>query len=91
MIDISNVIADYNKHMEGADLFDQSVSAYRSKIRVKKWYWPIFLYMFLMVQLVPRQKKIIDKKAVVPIDNLRDDCIDNYPQEYNQKKMSPLP
>ena len=45
LINIPEVISNYNKHMGGVDLFDQSVSAYRSKIRVKKWHWPIFLYM----------------------------------------------
>ena len=114
MIDIPNVIAYYNKHMGGVDLFDQSVSAYRSKIRVKKWYWPIFLYMLdgsisnawhiyrdvrdssvgllefrrMIGQslLVPRQKKIIDKKAVVPLDNLRYDRMDHYPQKCKQRR-----
>ena len=32
----------YNKNMGGVDLFDQSVATYRSSIRSKKWWWPLF-------------------------------------------------
>ncbi|KAF0313958.1 PiggyBac transposable element-derived protein 3 [Amphibalanus amphitrite] len=32
----------YNTHMGGVDLFDQCVALYRSTIRSKKWWWPLF-------------------------------------------------
>ena len=35
-------IAAYNQHMGGFDLFDQDVALYRSTIRIKKWWWPLF-------------------------------------------------
>ena len=41
-IDMPNSIHIYNKHMGGVDLFDQQVSAYRIRIRSKKWWWCLF-------------------------------------------------
>lgn len=34
-------IAKYNQNMGGVDVFDQSVSVYRIRIRSKKWYWAL--------------------------------------------------
>ncbi|KAI5692406.1 hypothetical protein M8J76_004694 [Diaphorina citri] len=34
----------YNKNMGGTDRLDQNVSCYRSNIRSKKWWWPLFLW-----------------------------------------------
>lgn len=38
-------IANYNKGMGGVDKMDQAVSSYRTRIRQKKWWWPIFVYL----------------------------------------------
>ena len=38
------LINHYNKTMGGVDRMDQNVSQYRSHIRSKKWWWPIFNY-----------------------------------------------
>ncbi len=35
----------YNKAMGGTDKADKSVSLYRTKIRRKKWWWPLFTWM----------------------------------------------
>ena len=32
--------------MGGIDQLDQSVAAYRTRMRQKKWWWPIFIYFF---------------------------------------------
>ena len=32
----------YNQSMGGVDLFDQSLATYRSSMRTKKWWWPLF-------------------------------------------------
>ena len=40
------VYANYKKHMGGVDKMDQLVVAYRSRIRQRKWWWPIFSYLF---------------------------------------------
>ncbi|XP_068240322.1 piggyBac transposable element-derived protein 3-like [Palaemon carinicauda] len=43
-VDMPNSIQVYNKQMGGVDIFDQQVSAYRIRIRSKKWWWPIFAW-----------------------------------------------
>lgn len=40
------LIGNYNKKMGGVDKIDGLVAAYRSRIRQRKWYWPIFQYLF---------------------------------------------
>lgn len=34
----------YNKGMGGVDLFDKMRSLYRTRIRSKKWYWPLYRF-----------------------------------------------
>ena len=38
------VIVNYNKYMGGVDQMDESIACYRTRMRQKKWWWPIFLY-----------------------------------------------
>lgn len=38
-------ISAYNKNMGGVDMMDQAIAVYRSRIRQKKWWWPIFAYL----------------------------------------------
>lgn len=40
------IISNYNKYMGGVDKVDGLVAAYRSRMRQRKWYWPIFQYLF---------------------------------------------
>lgn len=40
-------VKNYNSFMGGVDLLDQFVSCYRTRMRQRKWWWPIFLYFFL--------------------------------------------
>ena len=44
-IKISKVVSKYNKSMGGVDLLDKQVSLYRTRIRGKKWWFPIFTQM----------------------------------------------
>nr|CAH7757782.1 unnamed protein product [Callosobruchus chinensis] len=46
-VDVSQpyLFQNYNKHMGGVDLLDQSVSTYRINIRGKKWWWCLFTHM----------------------------------------------
>lgn len=37
-------IRHYNRTMGGVDRMDQNVELYRTGIRSKKWWWPVFLY-----------------------------------------------
>ncbi|GBM90563.1 hypothetical protein AVEN_52966-1 [Araneus ventricosus] len=37
-----DAIANYNKNMGGVDKLDCNIQNYRTKIRGKKWYFPIF-------------------------------------------------
>ena len=39
-----NLIKHYNQTMGGVDRMDQNVEKYRTAIRSKKWWWPIFGY-----------------------------------------------
>lgn len=41
---MSQPLKKYNVHMGGVDLFDQSVSQYRNRIRSKKWWWLLFTW-----------------------------------------------
>jgi len=38
-------IKQYNANMGGTDRMDQNVGCYRTSIRSKKWWWPLFIYM----------------------------------------------
>lgn len=40
------VISNYNKGMGGVDKLDQMVATCRSRMRQRKWWWPIFSYLF---------------------------------------------
>uniref|UniRef100_A0A2H1WZ04 SFRICE_028619 n=1 Tax=Spodoptera frugiperda TaxID=7108 RepID=A0A2H1WZ04_SPOFR len=46
-----SVIASYNMHMGGVDKCDQLVPNLRTRMRIRKWWWPIFAY-FLDVSVV---------------------------------------
>ena len=41
-VEMPGPLHSYNTHMGGVDLFDQCVAGYRSTIRSKKWWWPLF-------------------------------------------------
>ena len=41
-VEMPGPLQSYNTHMGGVDLFDQCVAVYRSTIRSKRWWWPIF-------------------------------------------------
>lgn len=38
-------IKQYNICMGGTDRMDQNIGSYRTSIRSKKWWWPLFIYM----------------------------------------------
>lgn len=38
------LVKDYNKYMGGVDLFDRLRGLYRTRIRNKRWYYPIFRF-----------------------------------------------
>ena len=38
-------IKEYITHMGGVDLLDKQISLYRTRIRSKKWWWPLFTQM----------------------------------------------
>jgi hypothetical protein len=40
------VFADYNKGMGGVNKTDQLIACYRTRMRLRKWWWPIFIYLF---------------------------------------------
>lgn len=44
-IDQPEIIANYNIAMGGVDKMDSLVAGYRTRIRQRKWYWPIFAYL----------------------------------------------
>lgn len=39
------MFSSYNKGMGGVDVMDQNVAAYRTRMRQRKWWWPIFVYL----------------------------------------------
>ena len=43
-VDLPHSINIYNQHMNGVDMFDQQVAAYRCRIRSKKRWWPLFAW-----------------------------------------------
>ncbi|CAK1554360.1 unnamed protein product [Leptosia nina] len=40
-----SLISNYNKYMGGVDKCDQAVANLRTRMRIKKWWWPIFAYL----------------------------------------------
>lgn len=46
-----SIISNYNKYMGGVDKCDQAVANLRTRIRIKKLWWPIFAY-FVDVSVV---------------------------------------
>lgn len=48
---MSSLIASYNKYIGGVDKCDQAIANLRTRVRIRKWWWPIFAY-FLDVSVV---------------------------------------
>lgn len=44
-VPLLNLVGEYNKNIDGTDQMDNNVSCYRIGFRLKKWYWPIFIYL----------------------------------------------
>jgi len=42
-IPIPNNIVMYNQNMGGTDRMDENIAYYRPNIRIRKWWWPLFL------------------------------------------------
>ncbi|GLV38192.1 hypothetical protein CBL_12838 [Carabus blaptoides fortunei] len=40
------IFSNYNKGMGGVDKTDGLIAAYRTRMHQRKWWWPIFVYMF---------------------------------------------
>lgn len=43
-VSIPQLIASYNKHVGGVDKCDQAIAHLRTRMRIRKWWWPIFAY-----------------------------------------------
>lgn len=43
-IPMPDAVCKYNANMGGTDRMDQNISNYRPTIRIRKWWWPIFLF-----------------------------------------------
>lgn len=39
------IVANYNKYMGGVDKMDKLIALYRTRMRQRKWYWPIVSYL----------------------------------------------
>lgn len=39
-----DAVVQYNKNMGGTDRMDQNIANYRANIRMKKWWWPLFVF-----------------------------------------------
>ncbi|GFO18466.1 PiggyBac transposable element-derived protein 3-like [Plakobranchus ocellatus] len=39
-----DAVIRYKKHMGGTDRMDQNIVNYRVHIRIKKWWWPLFVF-----------------------------------------------
>lgn len=48
-VDQPNIIKIYNENMGGVDRSDQNISLYRTSIRGKKWYFPLFAHSIDMM------------------------------------------
>ncbi|XP_030747084.1 piggyBac transposable element-derived protein 2-like [Sitophilus oryzae] len=91
-------ISSYNKSMGGVDLMDQMVAVYRTRMRQRKWWWPIFSY-FLDVTVVNSwilMKKIFpNNEHSVNLLNFRRylaNCfLQNYGKPSSRGKIAPTP
>ena len=68
VIDCPYAVHLYNQTMGGVDRSDQNISLYRSNIRGKKWYYPLFLHAidlaignaWLLYKLITKDRKPLD-------------------------------
>lgn len=44
-VNMPGPLSQYNRYMGGVDVFDQSFNAYKVRVRSKKWWWPLFVYI----------------------------------------------
>lgn len=91
------VFHSYNKHMGGVDQMDQYVATYRTRMRQKKWWWPIFSY-FLDVTVVNAWllfRKVNPQNSSEPLLNYRRSLalslLKRHGSSPHQGKIAPLP
>ena len=91
------VFHSYNKHMGGVDQMDQYVATYRTRMRQKKWWWPIFSY-FLDVTVVNAWllfRKVNPHNSSEPLLNYRRSLaltlLKRHGSSPHQGKIAPLP
>jgi hypothetical protein len=70
MVPQPKVFADYNKGMGGVNKTDQLIACYRTRMRLRKWWWPIFIYLFdstvVNSYLIMKKMNPQDESADIP-------------------------
>jgi hypothetical protein len=68
MVPQPKVFADYNKGMGGVDKIDQLIACYRTRMRLRKWWWPMLIYLFdstvvnsylIMKTMTPQDESVV--------------------------------
>ena len=52
-IDQPNSVSVYNKTIGGVDRMDQNIGAYMVNISSKKWWWPFFDFLLILLSTMP--------------------------------------
>lgn len=78
-IPIPRLYCEYNRNMGGVDLLDKQISLYRTRIRSKKWWWPIFT-QFLDVAIVNtwRLYQVVHPEENVSVLDIRREIVQTY-------------
>lgn len=67
------LISNYNKHMGGVDILDQSIEYYRTFMKTKKWTLKVLLHFFdLAVANAWRLYKLQSAAAAIPKNKVKD-------------------
>lgn len=92
-------IANYNKCMGGVDKMDQAVASYRTRVRQKKWWWPILCYLvdvsvsnaWLLMRKVDPQNQFSSKGLLDFRRSIALDFLTVYGKPSSRGKMTPAP
>lgn len=92
------IFSHYNTYMGGVDKMDQLIAVYRTRMRQRKWWWPIFCYLLdasvtnswlLMRKLDPLNKEC--STLLIFRRNLANSLLGTYGIPSNKGKRIPNP
>lgn len=90
-VPIPRCIQIYNHGMGGVDRCDQNVACYMVRIRMKKWWWPIFRYLLDMsIQNAYQLYRLQDGVEALDLLAFRRSIVKTYLSKYSQERSRNL-